>query len=699
MTNLIKTCFTVFTVLSVFLLAACGSYGREGRDAQIEDIEFQRNAPTALFNPDTADQVLPFPYNLAFLDSTDGTINIALQPGDDRSTENPVVALNQMNGFATSAAITTEFSKQVDPATLIIGETIRIFEIEPTTGTAVPGQLNSSLEIRDPALIDVSQDDGLLRLAPTRPLKPDTGYLVALTTGIADFEERSLQASEIYDLLKEDNVLVNETLEQLRQDTGKNIRALRALGISSDELALSWVFKTQSVRDPIQAVKNISSQSTLFLISGALTTADVDAGIANFSFDGHADIWVGALQVPYYQTALIDDDTSTEANTTSDDVLNSFWRNASGKPVGWENTSGAPDYTPVATSTVRIPVLLTVPNETAGVFGEQMPPEGWPTTIFAHGFGRSRSDALALADTMARAGRALIAIDMPLHGVPDDDSGLHASENPYNPQERTFELDLIDNTTSGTDDIVYEPDGIVDPSGTHFINAANLANLRDNLRQSIADLFTLRASIGFEAAQGVKLDPNNVSFVGHSYGAIAGIPVLAYDSASYSAASLVNVGGGFGQLLADSGEFGPPLNNVLAEQGRVPGTAEYEEFLTLMQTLVESTDPVNYADSVASALPIHVIEVFGDRVLSNDVDGAPLSGSSVLIDLLNLPMIDSTTSTSGAVRFIEGEHASFLDPSSNPDATDEMQNQVAGFALSRGSDLPVLNRSVIETLP
>jgi pimeloyl-ACP methyl ester carboxylesterase len=105
--------------------------------------------------------------------------------------------------------------------------------------------------------------------------------------------------------------------------------------------------------------------------------------------------------------------------------------------------------------------------------------------IFQHGITRNRSDALAIAATLAGQGFAVIAIDLPLHGLPAS-SPFNIENSPFGPaaNERTFAVDYVNNSTGAAG-----PDGNADDSGTHFINLSSLLTSRDNVRQGVADLF------------------------------------------------------------------------------------------------------------------------------------------------------------------------------------------------------------------
>jgi hypothetical protein len=130
-----------------------------------------------------------------------------------------------------------------------------------------------------------------------------------------------------------------------------------------------------------------------------------------------------------------------------------------------------------------IPMLVVMPtaappsppgNPTAHI----KPSSGWPVVIFQHGITRDRSDAFALAQSLAGQGWVIVAVDLPLHGITNTTSGLYQASN-----EQTFNLDLVVNATGAAG-----PDGVIDSTGTHFINLSYPLASRDNLRQGVVNL-------------------------------------------------------------------------------------------------------------------------------------------------------------------------------------------------------------------
>ncbi|MEZ5583895.1 MAG: hypothetical protein R3F37_15170 [Candidatus Competibacteraceae bacterium] len=150
-------------------------------------------------------------------------------------------------------------------------------------------------------------------------------------------------------------------------------------------------------------------------------------------------------------------------------ILSTRWRGVNDSAVTRYNPQ------PIASQSLTIPVLATVPNASSG---QSKPPGGWPVVIFQHGITQDRTNVLAVADTLASAGFAAIAIDLPLHGITDTENPFYAG-----PLERTFNVDLVNNEAGAPEG----PDGMIDGSGTHYISLTSSLTTRDNVRQGVTD--------------------------------------------------------------------------------------------------------------------------------------------------------------------------------------------------------------------
>jgi hypothetical protein len=222
-------------------------------------------------------------------------------------------------------------------------------------------------------------------------------------------------------------------------------------------------------------------------------------------------------------------------------------------------------------------------------------------------------------------------------------------------------------------------------------------------------------------------DTTQVAFVGQSLGGIEGTTFMALSQPATLAVknALLNVpGGGITNLLLGSNSFAPRILAGLAAVGLKPGTADFNSFVVITQTAIDSGDPINYA-AFAANKNILVQEVVGgsaplagdssnaalydangkwlpDQVVPNTVANAPLSGTEPLIAALGLATIKTTTASSdgkgirGAVRFVAGTHGSLLDPSASPQTTVEMQTEMATYLGSGGLVVPINNTAVVK---
>jgi pimeloyl-ACP methyl ester carboxylesterase len=267
---------------------------------------------------------------------------------------------------------------------------------------------------------------------------------------------------------------------------------------------------------------------------------------------------------------------------------------------------------------------------------------------------------------------------------------------------------LSDNTTGAPG-----PDGLVDSSGSYFINLPSLLTSRDNIRQAVADLLVLARALPsarYSSVGAADFDGSRISLVGQSLGGIIGTVFMGVQPDTGIA--LLNVpGGGIARLLEASPTFGPRIRDGLGAQGLSPGTPDYDAFFGAAQTVIDSADPINWALAAnGSLLPSKRLllqevvgggEVLPDQVIPNAVAGAPLSGTEPLIRVLGLATITQTTQSAegirGAVRFTQGDHGSLLSPVASPAATAEMQGEMASLLVSQGAAVQISNPSVIRT--
>lgn len=714
-------------VLLVLAVAACGGKaddddsGLVGEEANVY----------SLFDPVASSAVIPFPFDGLFTGTTDGTLNIPNAGGVPF-----VTAANELDGFSTTASLFTDFIGYVDVASALPG----VLLIDTSTGTPLqPGvdyRLQSSRAV-DPATgLPLNQLRTRLLIEPLKPLKPSTRYIVVVTRAVRSTDGVPAEAADLFRVVRS-TTPVNEqtepvlttlrpeqraTLAGIQSQFAPMFSLLGSAGIAREDIVIAWPFTTQSATKTLTRLAATAAPSTLAVRNTGLTTAV--AGLPPV-----ADIYAGTISLPYYLAA------PSGGNPTA--PLTQYWAADATQRDDAASIQGAPCtvLAPSASTTAcyplpqkrsdqTVPVLVTIPNANSGL---TMPGSGWPVVIFQHGITGNRTQMLAIAPALAMAGFATVAIDLPLHGLPANDPSRIPDL-----VERTFDLDLVNNTTGAAG-----PDGVVDSSGTHFINLTSLLTSRDNIRQAVSDLLVLSKSVGGTIVlnsnmtpAGITFDGAQMRFIGHSLGGIVGTGFLGVNGGS-EAAVLAMPGGGIAKLLDGSGAFGPRISAGLEAATAtsppasriVEGNDNFETFLRFAQTVIDSADPLNFAAKAAADHPLLMLVVRGDAVVPNctiaDDANCPatdtitvsgyLSGSDPLARVLGLDFIPGPAQTdaltvpaaaqtivgadarNNVVRFAAGDHGSILSPAASLDVTCEMQGQTAAFLATNGTVLQIGN--------
>lgn len=647
-------------------------------------------APTAaLFQP--AQGVLPYPTDIWFSGSNDGTLNItanALIPSG--------AALNALDGFSTNAVIRARFGGPI-VASSLNASTVRVIQITTDNTNKAPGPPFLPLMQGTHYTVGTAPDTGvgptILEIRPLRPLEASSGetargvgYLVILTNGITTAAGPATPDTT-YAAFKAAIAATGPTCPTLTgqsqllcQLTAGHLQIAGALGVPSANVILTFHFTTQATRDTMSEIWENSTAQPIGAAFTGLTTAAI-----NPALPGIANIHAGTLRIPYYLN---------RAQPTT-----GFWQAA---PLATDPTSRHVtrfNPIPVKTEDLTIPLLVTVPNGMAPGGGIE-PVGGWPVLIFQHGITRDRTDMFALADSFAQAGFVVAAIDQPLHGITDPMNPLYARNPPpaTGSIERTFDLDLLNNATGAAG-----PDTLIDSSGSHFIQLTSLLTSRDNTRQAAADLITLTrslANLNLDADPAGDIDPARIHFLGHSLGGIVGGVYLgAAPAPNVVTATLAMPGGRIANLLRESPTFSPRILQGLAAQGLTPGSTLLEQFFRDAQTVIDAADPANYIAAAVAARPTHIIQVVGSGPVTEQDQVVPNTATRYLIDaaagaitqIMRPAAPGPIVNPSGHrvfVNFVAGDHASILLPTASAAATQEMQTEAVSFAAGAPPVLP-----------
>jgi hypothetical protein len=592
-------------------------------------------------------------------------------------------ALNTLDGFSTTAVISAPFNAPLDPASLIPWNPLSmapsaasIFVLNVANPVnPVPLIPGTDYTVRVSAA--AGSGDGILEIVPLRPLASRTRYAFIVTNGVRNTFGVAAGADLVFGAVRDAHlagltaVPGQPALTPLFPAITPLIDLAGGLGLAGANVAVAWTMQTQSISEVLEAVDASTGARPYFLASAGITTAQLGLGLP-----GIASIYTGYLDVAYY---------GDPANP-----LSSFWVSSALAPPNAQNPLPV-----VRVPNLRIPLLATLPNAQSG---QAEPASGWPVVIFQHGITLNRTVMFAMADSFAQAGFAVIAIDLPLHGVTDPASPFYQGPgNPLGNNERHFNLDNVGATG------VFAPDGQID-NGWQILNFANPLNGRDHIRQAVADTIALKRTLPTldfpDGDADPDLDGDRIHFVGISLGSIISGVFLGLDfdsSTNIKTATLASPAGPWTSILTDPEAivFGGPIRNALSAQGAPPGTVLFDNFVRDLQTVIDPVDPVNYAVDAAANHPLHVIEVLGDTSVPN----AP---NDYIAKLWGLPGISTTTTAtppdtvSGIVRFSAGAHSSLFNPAPNPAVTAEMQQQTVIYAASGGGLIRILDPSVVQ---
>lgn len=652
----------------------------------------------ANFSVTTPVPVLPFPTDLLFAGTTDGTLNLPAALGA------PLVftaaALNTLDGWSTSASMITSFNVPIKADT-ITASSVRIVELYlsnttkgPAQGAELPAGVTSPVRrvlqfgTDFTAAVSASVDSGgkVLEITPLKPLTASSGatnigYLILLTNGITDVALRPAQPSADYAAVKaapaDCSGITNVTLNGVCRLTKAHLAIGQAVGVSPADVVLSWSFSTQSVDDSFRALDMMVPAQPIGVVATGLTTQQ-----ANPALQGKANLFVGQTSVPYY--------LAKPATANDGSYLTSFWIAAGASPVPGIDPASRfiTRFNPVPLNRgdTTIPLLVTVPNAAANPTGGgcSKPAAGWPVAIVQHGLGGNRTQALAMADSFADACFVVAAIDLPLHGLTDTANPFYQAAN-----ERTFNVDLVNNTNTNS----RVPDGIIDPSGTHAIPIILSSPLtaRDTLRQGQADIGVLAKSLANldVSGDGVSdVDGNRIHFVGLSLGGIAGVAQAKYSS-SVQTVTVSAPGGVLTRLLLDSPTFGATVRGgVLANFAANPASAafpnngaSFNQLFREIQTVVDPGDPINHICECAGLKPLHLQKINGDTVVpNNSTDRLVSAGNLLKVRTLGPNAVGAGRGAWTA--FTSGSHGTLFDPTASMAATVEAQRQAVLFAAS-----------------
>lgn len=716
------------TIASVLGLTACGNDKTTINNNTDDIIKDSLNRQSSIaFDLISSEKTVSKPTYL-LMDSSDGTLNIPLNVDDDPADRNnPAVAMGDTDGWSPTQPFVIELNLPPDVTlttdTTLLESAIKIIRVK-VSNTKVFSIEDPSVDVLIAGIdYSVMSDGTSLTVLPLNgSLEHGSDYIYAITDTLVDSSGDQLGMSNNYASLKNTQVAQTGNVFEIPQKVVWQVEGLmHSYGIANYENIIysSW-FTTSSAGEALYFTK-LATALTLQSINKGATANKIwpledDSLLPNSANPNNLDltglynpmtseltsitpasvmlksrgvkVHKGKIKLPsFLERTLADDkwkntpwqsampslaiitdvlDSGSDANklelsrqldATGIDPENipelaeqlklvgkSFTLN--GKPLDSERLITKYSPLPQVKSIEDVNFLLITPEfDKAGA--EVTAENPVPVVIYQHGITSVKENILASVEALTK-GYAILAIDLPLHG------------------ERALEDGTV--TTSATADV--------------FLNFEYLAVGRDNMRQAVADLLGLRAGIAMigsaqeanspsiEDTVFALLDTTQVSFFGHSLGAMTGIslqatidrPILGHDilsndmlsneSFAIDKAVFANPGGSIPYLLLNSAVFAGTLKHSLmmgasadyeafarkscriVEMGcfnkfykiaaatpedKAAIDATFQDFAVAAQTVLETVDPFALARNIDALTPIYLAQVKGDMVIPNIV--------------------------------------------------------------------------------
>jgi len=588
-----------------------------------------------------------------------------------------------------------------------------------------------------------------IRINPLKPLEAKTKYIVIVTTGVKASDGDSITPSPDYESVSGTDPLVSNALAPVRALV-QNIETLASTIITkggtdnsplANDIAFSAPFTTTDPTAILGAMAAPAAALPAAFNPGNALSDTIEPQARNFEFipagqvpsstfglPGDVVISQGAIELPQYVEAFATDP-------------NDSWSALDQSPVsdldGTKNVTYRFPFAKEKRNAV-VPVLMFEPTRTECTDGTIATGAPWSVVIIQHGFQSDRTGNLINASNIANDScHAVIAIDLPHHGVGADagdqlafnvENAVNMSTTPWatavdgvitansGTPENTILDELaerhenfyLDSETGQT--LPMDFDNAAGGSGTLFIRLDNFQRTRDNMRQGVMDLLNLNATLaridldgdgngadGDGDGYGDTPDLNlaDVKYIGHSLGAIVGIPFVSMNQVALSRGNtnlnsiqstvMATPGGHMTKLIENSARLSGTFLPGLAAQSEgkvVQGKSDFASFMKTFQATLDSADPMNFTAALKSVgVPTLVFGMYGNgTTIPSDVvvpitgegellaDGEakpetaenPLTGLAPMLDILDA---ENVTGTPGGniyvAKFNEGGHGNF----------------------------------------
>lgn len=451
--------------------------------------------------------------------------------------------LNTLDGFGVTAGIALRFEEPIDPASLTSGPATADWSAPIVLVTLdADGPTLHGYEVQPP-----TDGNTQVILEPLQPLPAKTEAFVVVTSKVRDADGLRVGPSAVMQQVLDGDDTGAAAIERI----APRIRAAAEMvvergGGTADDIAGAVVFTTQSLHEEALAI-----------------AADVNAR------EIHAEPGITCTATGQWRRC---DGRFVAVDYRGDDELLSDVVTSS---------------TPSTDKTYSIPFTVWLPLESVA-----KPKTGYPTFIFTHGIGGTRSQAEFLASYAAPRGLATVAIDAVFHGQ-------HPTTANASGSGATFDFFAI--SLAG---FTFEP-----------------LNLREHFRQSTFDQLQLARMIelglDLDGDQSADLDNDRLMFMGLSLGGVMG-PALMGLEPSIKLGIIAMGGGRVANIVRDSQNFMPLIDLVRPIEAT---DGDVARFFPVIQTLLDRGEPM----------------VWGEQLLTPTDDrpaGFPASAPHILMEMV-----------------------------------------------------------------
>src|SRR5690554_6641477 len=322
-----KTLLSMAIAAAVVSLAGCNVSTTDKYDNKIinEGVQYgPASSVYPIFAPEAGQVPLAIDFLFADAADSDGTANTA-------DTTPPVTtALNKLDGFSTVAPLYIEFSADLDPSTVVAGQSVFLVKLRNGVDDPSIDALNidtilasnptnpfSSKPIT-PASYEaryITMDDGrtpAIQILLKEPLEPKTKYLVVLTDGIKGTNGETIGQSTTYAHAIGSDEIVNPDLAPVRgalQGWQQLAQGFLASGTplvanAKGKAVFNYAFTTGGTDDVLKAMAapgtflqgQVAAQITSIDIGeGAITAAVIGGGGNQAAADAQLDAIAGLV--------------------------------------------------------------------------------------------------------------------------------------------------------------------------------------------------------------------------------------------------------------------------------------------------------------------------------------------------------------------------------------------------------------------